>query len=146
MTVGVFNSRGVTLRFAAIELMKNRPKDEFLSIEPVTAERNMMEASEDGAVVFSQSNDNSHLVKAKFRQDSEAHAILSAILVGDLATEGGKGIGPLDIIDSNGVSTFVEPEARIQGWPTKTYGEKADKIMEWVFLCPNPLRFDGGGY
>lgn len=146
MAVGVYNSRGVDLTFAAIPLVKNRPKDEFLSIEPVVAERNSMEATEDGAVVYSQDNDNTHLVKAKFRQDSDAHAILSAILNGDLLTDGGKGIGPLTVIDSNGVSAFAEPEARIQGWPTKTYGGKADKVYEWVFLCPNPARFDGGGY
>lgn len=139
-----YNCDEVSSDFAGIDLTDGREKGEFISIEPIAAERFMTEVDASGNVAFSEDNDNRHLVKVKLLQASQVHAKLSAILNGDLVLPGGAGIAPLTIIDTNGTSVFVEPEARIQGWPKKAYGQKADKVMEWVFICPDPERFDGG--
>lgn len=139
-----YNSRLVDVTFAGIPLARGRDVDEFLTIEPVEAETHTMEVAEDGSVVSSQSGNRAQIVTLKLKQGSPEHGVLSAILLGDIATPGGKGIGALGVIDGNGVSTLAEPEARLQGWPKKAYGSKADKVMEWKFLCPSPARFDGG--
>lgn len=144
MATSNYNSNQVSVEFAGITIGEGRTVEDFVVIEPVTAERNAMFADAEGNVAYGQNNDNRHLVRVKLMQKSEAHALLSAILNGDLTLPGGAGIANFSVIDTNGTSLFVEPEARIQGWPSKAYGQNPDKEMEWVFLCPDPQRFDGG--
>lgn len=143
MAVGIYNSNEVSITFATIPITDNRAPDDFLTIEPMVPERHTMTVGADGEVTYSQSNDNTHKATVKVLQSSEANAVLSAILKGDLKTPGGAGVGPFSAIDANGTSLCVDPEARIQGWPTKTYGQLADKVQEWVILLPDPERFDG---
>ncbi len=143
MAATSWNSNSVSISFAGISIENSREMDNFLTIEPIQPERHTMEVGADGEVGYSQSNDNRHKATIRLMQKSDGNAVLSAILNGDLKTEAGAGIGPFAAMDMNGTSICVEPEARIQGWPTKEYGEKADKTQEWVILLPNPERFDG---
>lgn len=144
MTANVYSSDEVAGTFAGIPLGDGRAPDDFIVISANEPERNSMSVGADGEVTYSQSHDNTHTVTVKLTQGSEANALLSAVLNTDLAKSGGNGIGPFSIIDKNGISVFLDPEARIMGWPDKTYGPKGDKILEWKFACPNPKRFEGG--
>jgi hypothetical protein len=145
MTVKQNDSRLVTLMFAQVLLVKNRPKDEFLSYEPVTEDRIEDEVDEGGDVISSVNQDGRHIVIAKFTIASPANPFLSTLLARDLATPGGAGFAPLEIIDGNGTTMFIEPFARIKGHPKRTFSQKmGDKVLEWKFTCHNPTRFDGG--
>ena len=144
MTAAIYNSEEVSIEMATIPISDGRAEDDFISMEPMSPERNSMVVGASGDVTYSQTNDNRFLVKIKLLQKSAASDALTAVLNGDLAISGGAGIAPFSCIDKNGTSLLVEPEARIQGYPTKSYGKLADKVLEWVILCPNPTVHIGG--
>ncbi len=99
-------------------------------------------AGVDGEGTFSENKVTYTEFKLTLMQSSDYNQVLSAILNGDIATEGGVGIGPLSCRDLQGV-TVIAGLARILGPPAQKRGKTCD-VNVWTFGVHSPQRLDGG--
>ncbi len=142
MSTKVYSANEIKAALGGIPIESGRGDDEFVAIK-ANNPRFSLKVGSDGEATYSENRDNSHEVTITLMQTSEANAVFSALLTGDIKTPGGAGIVPFALKDMQGRDVFFEKEARIAGWPDMSYAKETGTIP-WILLCPNPERFIGG--
>jgi hypothetical protein len=138
----IYSASEVSLIFALIPIEGGKGEDEFIQIAK-QGENFMYKEGIDGEGTRSASKSNYFTVKVTLMQSSTANAILSAILLGDIALPGGAGVAPIMIRDKQGLSIFASTSAWIMKWPDLKYGKEVGQV-EWEFGVHDPTVFIGG--
>ena len=144
MPTKVYSADQISITFGGVPIESGRGNDEFVSI--VQPEDTFtVQTGVDGEVTRSENKGAAAIreVTITLRRTSRGNAVLSAMHKGDVAIAGGSGIAPLAIVDLQGASLFVSPEAWIKKWPDDKHAAEAPTV-EWTFTATHPEQVIGG--
>jgi hypothetical protein len=147
--VKIFSIKDVLASFSTAiatipNLLLGAAKEGTIIISPVGDTPISSERGVDGETCLSSSGNPEFEIKLKLMQTSSINDLLTTIYLAGVNSPGMiGGIGPLNIMDSNGTKKFFDQNASIQSVPEITLENKIG-YMEWIFKCPNLIWFGGG--
>jgi hypothetical protein len=141
-TLKNYSGNAVKAQFGVVPLNSGLGEDDFIKITQQN-ENFTYKGGLDGSGTRSKTLNTYTVVEVSIMQSSDVNILLSAILNADLESDGGSGIMPFAVVDTNGTSKFICAESWIVGPPEKAYGREAE-LNVWKIACHDPDRIDGG--
>lgn len=140
--VYTYDINQITIAMGTATIDSGYPDGDVVTVESTKDDWEVEEGA-DGSVGFSATNTSLAKVTIRLQQGSKHNDELSAIRLLDKATPGGL-LVPFYLNDRNGRTLVTATKARIMGVPKNVTFASKVSAREWVIMCANVKRFDGG--
>ncbi len=143
MATDTYDPKLFSLVVAGIPLpAKGYADGEFIKLER-DAQAYTDAVGTDGAVIRTRSHDQRATVTFTTMQKAAINAILSTLILADLNSENGAGIGPFLLKDRTGLTVHAGKECWIAKMPDVTL-DKGATGRAWMIRIPSLESFEGG--